>query len=151
MKELYTEIAIDAPPSRVFEILTDLEKYPEWNPFIVQAIGNLQIGSKLDIRIRPPGAKEKPYVVTVLEVEKDHKFSWLGHMGRTGILDGEHVFKLVPQKGGSTKLIHREKFRGLLVPFVWRWFLNTTMRAGFEDLNRGLKTAAEKQAPEIST
>lgn len=144
MKELYTEIEICATASRVFEVLTDLERYSEWNPFIIEAHGNLEVGSRLSIRIRPPGGKEQPFKVTVLRLEKDREFSWLGRMGWRGILDGEHVFELKSQENGTTKLIHREQFSGLLVPLVWRWFLNTKMREGFESLNRSLKSIMDR-------
>lgn len=143
MRELYTEIEIKAPVQRVFRILTDLAHYEQWNPFIVKAEGRVHPGENLRVRIRPPGAREQPYVVRVLSVEQDREFRWLGHMLWRGILDGEHVFELLSLPGNRTKLIHREQFRGVLVPFVWRAFLNTKMRAGFESLNHGLKAASE--------
>ena len=34
MKEIKTEIIINSKPEKVWNILTNFEKYPEWNPFI---------------------------------------------------------------------------------------------------------------------
>jgi uncharacterized protein YndB with AHSA1/START domain len=34
MKELHSEIEIDASAERVWAILTDFASYPRWNPFI---------------------------------------------------------------------------------------------------------------------
>ena len=34
MRELGREIEIDAPPERVWAVLTDFPAYPEWHPFI---------------------------------------------------------------------------------------------------------------------
>lgn len=34
MKEIYTEIEIDAPASIVWSIITDFEDFTRWNPFI---------------------------------------------------------------------------------------------------------------------
>ena len=33
MPELIIEIALDAPPERVWSVLTDFAAYPEWNPY----------------------------------------------------------------------------------------------------------------------
>ena len=56
MKELRTEIEIQASPEKVWAILTDLSKYPEWNPFIHKAIGQAKVGEKVDISV-PSGSK----------------------------------------------------------------------------------------------
>jgi hypothetical protein len=143
MRELYTEIEIDAPADRVFKILTDVAHYERWNPLIVKAEGRADPGEVLRIRIRTPGAREQPYVVKVLTVEENREFRWLGHMLWRGVLDGEHAFQLIPLSPDRVKLVHREQFRGVLVPLVWTSFLDTKMRQGFEALNRALKTAAE--------
>jgi uncharacterized protein YndB with AHSA1/START domain len=34
MKELRTEIEIQATPDKVWQVLTSLDKYPEWNPLV---------------------------------------------------------------------------------------------------------------------
>ena len=146
MKELYTEVMIDAAAEHVFRILTDIKSYYEWNPLIVSARGKVAPGEKLDIRIRPPGKSDQPYVVKVLRVVPEREFVWLGHMKMKGILDGMHFFELFPEGTNRVRLVHREEFRGLLVPLVWRAFLDTRMREGFEALNRNLKELAERLA-----
>jgi hypothetical protein len=67
-------------------------------------------------------------------------------MKMKGILDGMHFFELFPEGTNRVRLVHREEFRGLLVPLVWRAFLDTRMREGFEALNRNLKELAERLA-----
>jgi uncharacterized protein YndB with AHSA1/START domain len=45
MKQLHTQIEIDAPAKRVWELLTDFASYPQWNPFIRHISGRLTPGS----------------------------------------------------------------------------------------------------------
>lgn len=144
MKELYTEVMINAAAGRVFQILTDIVRYHEWNPLIVSAEGKVAPKEKLNIRIRPPGKRDQPYVVEVIRVMPNREFVWLGHMKMKGILDGLHFFELFPDGENRVRLVHREEFRGLLVPLVWKAFLDTRMREGFEALNQGLKERAER-------
>lgn len=39
-----TEIDIAAPPSAVWSALTDYERYPDWNPFIIKVSGSKEGG-----------------------------------------------------------------------------------------------------------
>jgi Polyketide cyclase / dehydrase and lipid transport len=49
-KEIVTEIEINAAPSRVWQVLTDFEKYPIWNPFIKKITG---IPAKNELELIP--------------------------------------------------------------------------------------------------
>ena len=37
--ELHTEIDIDATPEVVWQVLTDLDRWADWNPFITSSVG----------------------------------------------------------------------------------------------------------------
>ena len=41
MKELFTEIEIRADAGRVWRLLTEFDKFPEWNPFLRRASGRI--------------------------------------------------------------------------------------------------------------
>ena len=52
MKQIQTEILINAPIEKVWAILTDLHAYAEWNPFIRKIEGNLQLDSQLTVTMK---------------------------------------------------------------------------------------------------
>lgn len=54
MKELYTEIEINAPAEKVWEILMNFERHPDWDPFIQKITGKTEVGKKMDITITIP-------------------------------------------------------------------------------------------------
>jgi hypothetical protein len=87
MKELRKEVAIAAPPERVWEVLTDFESYPSWNPFIQSIAGRPAEGEQLEVRIAPPGGRAMRFRPTVLEAEPPRVLRWLGHFLVRGIFD----------------------------------------------------------------
>jgi hypothetical protein len=146
MKHLVTEITIDAPTDVVWDVLTDLAAYPEWNPFIVEVHGKPQLGTQLKNRLQPPGGKAMRFSPTVTAVDPDTKFEWLGRLGFRGVFDGRHIFELEATESG-TRFVQREEFTGLLVPLFAR-SLDGKTKAGFEAMNRAIKERAEAQAHE---
>ena len=143
MKEIRTEIEIDAPAERAWRILTDFASFPQWNPFIRQATGEPKVGARLEVRIHPPGSKGMTFRPTVLRAEPNRKLRWLGRLWIPWLFDGEHAFLLEPLGPARTRLVQRETFRGLLVPFLAKWLERSTCR-GFEDMNRALKARVEQ-------
>ncbi len=142
--ELHTEIEIDATPEIVWEILTDLPAYADWNPFITSSEGEVAEGERLVNRLEPPGGKAMTFKPTVTEVDQQHVFEWLGRLGVPGVFDGRHRFQLVPT-GDGTRLIHTEHLRGVLLPFLKK-SLDTQTVKGFESMNVALKDRAEARA-----
>ena len=142
MKELYSEIEIDASAERVWGVLTDFASYPEWNPFIRSISGEPTTGERLEVRIEPPGGRGMIFRPTVLKAEDNRELRWLGHLLVPGLFDGEHSLALQPLDEKRVRFIQREAFKGLLVPLLSRSLDNNTLR-GFEEMNRALKERAE--------
>ena len=142
--ELRTEIEIDATPETMWSILTDLDRYCEWNPFVV-ASGTIAVGAKLSNRMQPPEGRAMTIKPAVTVVEPDQIFEWLGHFGFSGVFDGRHRFELEALPAGGTRVLHSEKFQGVLVRLM-RNTLDTQTKSGFEAMNAALKTQAEAAA-----
>ena len=140
--QLHTAIDISAPPEAVWAVLTDLDSYSEWNPFIVEASGDVAVGSKLVNRMQPPGGKGMTFKPTVTVLERAKTLEWLGRPGVPGIFDGRNRFDLVATPSGGTQVTHTEKFSGAMVRFM-RTSLDTQTHAGFVAMNEALKTRAE--------
>ena len=141
MIELRTEIEIDAPPERVWQVLIDFGAYPQWNPFIRSIEGEAKVGSRLKVRIEPPGARGMTFRPTVRVSEPARKLRWLGRLFVPGLVDGEHRLALEPLEGGRSKFIQSERFSGLLVGLL-KETLTATER-GFEQMNEALKRRLE--------
>jgi hypothetical protein len=142
-KTLATEIEIAAPPERVWQVLSDLHAYGEWNPFIVQATGQAVVGARLTLRMQPTTGKERTLRPTVTEVREGELLRWIGRLVVPGLMDVEHTFFLEPAPGNGTRVHQGEDFRGLLVPLVARTLDRGTLPA-FEAMNEALKRRVEE-------
>jgi hypothetical protein len=96
MRQLRTDIEIDATAERVWAILTDFASYPAWNPFIQSIRGEPPAGSKLEVRIAPPDGKAMTFKSTVLNAEPNRELRWLGRVFLPRIFDGEHMLQIEP-------------------------------------------------------
>lgn len=144
MKELRTQIEIEATPDRVWEILTDFAAYPEWNPFIHMIQGQAAVGSKLEVRIEPPGGRAMTFKPTVLEAAPRRELRWLGRVLVPGLFDGEHSLRIEPIGDSRVRFVQAERFSGVLVPLFGK-SLEKTQR-GFTAMNEALKRRAEATA-----
>ncbi|MEL6256567.1 MAG: SRPBCC domain-containing protein [Bacteroidota bacterium] len=135
--ELTTSIRIEASPEVVWNILTDFEAYPEWNPFIKKIEGEVAVGNKIKAKITDMIFKPK-----ILAFDDMQKLEWIGRLGIPGFFDGRHYFILKDNGDGSTTLIHGEYFKGFLVPFLKKKLMVDT-KAGFESMNQALKARSE--------
>jgi hypothetical protein len=96
MKELHTEIEINASAERVWRVLTDFAAYPKWNPFVRRGDGEVRVGARLHLHIQPTGGKGMSFRPTVLVAEPNRELQWLGHLWLPGLFDGEHSFVIEP-------------------------------------------------------
>jgi len=142
MKELTTEIIINASAERVWQVLTNFSSYQEWNPFIVSSSGKAVEGTHLTNQMKQ-GDNTMTFSPKLVKVEKNHRLEWLGHLWVPKLFDGHHIFVIEELAPQQVKLIQEEKFNGLLRSLIMKQIAEST-RAGFVAMNRALKERAEQ-------
>jgi hypothetical protein len=143
--EAVTEIA--APVETVWAELTAVSAYAAWNPFITKFEGELVVGSRVEVRITPPGGRPMAFRPTITAVEEGRHLEWLGRLLLPGVFDGRHSFHLEAVGPGATRLTQAEEFSGLLVSLTGKTLEKT--RAGFEAMNEALRLRAETAAKTV--
>ncbi len=139
MKEVITEIDIDATAERVWNVLAANELWHTWNPFIVRSAGALTVGQKVTNTMQMRGGKQMTFKPTILKAEPGKELRWLGQLFLPKLFDGEHYFQ-IESRGSKTHFIQGERFSGILIGM-----LNLDdVRASFKALNEALKKRAEE-------
>lgn len=141
MKRIHTQIDIDAPAEKVWDILLDFDRYPDWNPFILEASGQVIPDQKLRVTIKAPAMKAMTFKPRVVAAEDGRRLCWLGRLGIPGLFDGQHCFELEPLGQDKVRFTHSERISGLLTYFTAETIART--RQGFEFMNESLKRRAE--------
>ncbi len=111
MKNIETEILIDAPIEVVWRVLMNFENYRHWNPFL-RIEGEAVLGNKLAVTINMEG-KCNSFKPKVVAYEEGRRLEWTGKLLLKGLFAGNHYFKLRPVTEFQTLFVHGENFTGL--------------------------------------
>jgi hypothetical protein len=137
-----TYIDIDAPPEKVWDVLLDFPRWAEWNPFVPNVEGVLEVGRKVHIKVVPPGRKPVRFNPEVWVVRPCEKILW-GDSWLWIVYRGDHDFVLERLPQGGTRFSQRERYRGLPVLFMVMGGLFGPIKKGYRQMNEGLKQRVE--------
>ena len=134
-------IRIDAPAGLVWEVLTDVERYDEWNPFTPQVRTDFSIGSPAHLLVRMGPATVR-ITETVSAFEAPRLIAWGKTFGARRLLAAERGQHLEAVSETSCRYHNTDRLTGALAPLVWLC-CSGYMRAGFTRVGEGLKRQSE--------
>jgi len=139
-----TYIDIDAPPSRVWEVLVDFPAWKEWNPFIPSITGKLELGGSLRLTVSPPGLKSMKFKSKVFTLRSCEEIVWGGGF-LLFVYRGDHAISLSQLPSGGTRFRQIERWRGPLVLLMGRMFkrMFEPTKQGYHQMNTALKRRVE--------
>ena len=139
------EIEIDASPEDVFDILTDLARYPEWNPFTPRIDSTLEMGEPVRMQVRlGTGTRLRRQVEYVTANERPIRLCWGADIPLRFLIRADRCQTLEVLGDGRTRYVCTDAIAGWLSPLVIRFF-GPAMQRGFEDCARALKKRAENR------
>jgi hypothetical protein len=144
MKQIASDTPIAATADRVWDVVTDIQRYGEWNPFIIGIDGHPAKGEKLRVHLEPPGGVATAYRARVTTVIPRRELRWRGHLRVAGLLTVEHALRIVENGTSHVTLVQYELFTGILVPLL-SVDLEGRIRDGLELMNVALKQRAERR------
>ncbi|MDD2899722.1 MAG: SRPBCC domain-containing protein [Desulfuromonadaceae bacterium] len=143
MNEIRTEITLEAPVKRIWELLADCTLYPHWNPVIKQAAGKLVEGEHLKFVVAL--IESAPFEVNpkVLSVEPEKSFCWQQTAYCAGIFHWKYCVCL--EVLTDEKLIFMQKltFGGIIGP-LFTLAMKSHVASGLERMNEAVRRWGEK-------
>lgn len=134
-------LEIEAPAERVWEVITDLDRYPEWNPFVVACRSSLAVGAPIEMRVHVFRSFAQPQRETIFEHVPGRRLCYGVPMGSLGALASRRCHHLEP-RGAHTHYVSEFELRGWMAPVV-RLLLGRRLAAGFAAMSAALKARAE--------
>jgi hypothetical protein len=140
-----SRIDIDAPPALVWGVLTDLDRYSEWNTFCPKAESTLQPGSPIVMAVQMNAHHRRTQREIVRAIEPGVKVCWGVTIGAEWIMTGSRWQILEPRGERRCHYHTWERFTGVLAPFIGAAFGGDVQR-GFDQCAVDLKRRAESLA-----
>lgn len=136
-KSVHHEITINSSPEKVWEVLTHVEEYPEWNPVMELLEGSFKEGSTVNYKFTQDEENQSEIQAKVIRIVPKETINQKG--GLPLMLTFDHSYTLAPD-GNATKVIIHEDYRGIGVNF-WN---PKAVEEAYGRLNKALKERVEK-------
>jgi hypothetical protein len=130
-------INIQAPPSRIWKLLTTATDFPSWNSTVQSIEGKIALGET--IKLKATVAPNRTFNLKVSEFVPDTRMVW-----RDGnfMFSGVRTYTLTPKGNSSTDFHMAELYSGLMLPMIAGSLPD--FGPTFEQYAADLKKAAEK-------
>jgi len=143
MNEIRTEISIEAPVERIWELLADLNLYPHWNPLFPRATGRMDAGEQLELAVNLPEVGSFVIKPMMVAVEPQSRFCWQHTLLFAGLFTWRYCAELKILAPQSLLFIQRSEFGGILGP-LFNLGLRRSVAGGLAAMNEAIRRWGEK-------
>jgi uncharacterized protein YndB with AHSA1/START domain len=134
-------VTIQAPPEVVWEVLTDLPRYREWNPFCLECASTLQPGDEIHMKVNLTGKPQEVHEV-MQELVPGRRFAYHMKPIPLGALASLRSHDVEPAPAGTRYRSYFE-LRGWLRPLVLALY-GARLEEGFAAMTAAVASRAEK-------
>ena len=139
-------VEIDAPIELVWDVLTDVAKYGEWNPFTQCEGADLRVGAPIHLDVTL-GLYRRKQTEWISAVEPPNLLSWSMQIGAPFLLDSLREQRLTALGETRCTYCSTDALNGLLTSLVVLSFASI-VRRGFNDVGVALKRRSETRHDE---
>jgi hypothetical protein len=130
---------VAAPAEIIWEVLTDLARWPEWNPLYASASGDIKIGAPWTMVLKLPGRPDEVLRPKVLDwAPEDH----IHLQTKTFFIATLRYLEIEALSDQGCIFSNGERFQGMLAGMIIRPFARD-LRKGFDAMGEAMKVRAE--------
>lgn len=141
-QKIESRVGITAPAEVVWEAVSNLADWHEWNPLYRQASGALRIGEKLHLTLAMPDEPERDLSPTIVDWVPNEQILWTETVAR-GWIKAVRYIEIEALTPESCIFSNGEQYNGFIVPY---WLNKTRRRArrkAFASLSEAVKERAD--------
>jgi hypothetical protein len=123
--EYHHEVPVAVPVEQAWELLADLSRWSEWNPFVVRVVGARRpvLGAVVELDIRwgdGSRGRAREQVVELVDADGRLGFRWAyrGVWARLGLVRGTRLVAVERVDERSCRYLSGERFEGLFTPLL---------------------------------
>lgn len=140
----HSESRISADAERIWSIIMDLDRYPEWNPYTIAMKSTLKIGDPMVMTVKMSDTVTLDQTEYIRVLEAGHKVCWGINTDTPEFNSGERCQWLEPLAGGGTRYVSEDLIEGTANQLVTALF-GSDVQNGFDAVALALKQRAETQ------
>lgn len=135
------EAQIAAPAHIVWQVITDLPSYGEWNTFVPQCRSSLRPGDPIEMEVRLGGSLSRQ-VEWITGYDEGRGFSYRMKPVPLGALSSARVHRIEPAGDERCRYHTHFELEGWLSGLV-RALMQRKLAQGFDAMTRGIRQRAE--------
>lgn len=143
--EARNDVIINSPAQNVWETIIDFNNYKNWNSQLFYLGGTIALNEVIHLKLSVEGATPYEFKPTISKWKEGKSFAWIARTGLPRIFDGEHFFEIESNQDGTTTVVNREEYRGVLSLLMQQLPAMKLAPKGFKKMNVELKNFIEKR------
>ena len=112
-------LGVSAPASAVWDVLKDIERWPEWTDLYPQVEGALRIGGLISVTEQIPGGAPQALRPTIIDWVPDSQILWKAASSR-GLIKRTRYFEIEGLTDTGCIFSNGEIYTGLMTRYVSR-------------------------------
>lgn len=135
-------LEVEAPAEVVWKVLTDLQGYRQWNPFVPECTSTLRPGDTIEMRVKL-GKRTSRQVEVMTAFDEGSGFSYRMKPLPFGALSSLRVQRIDVITDDRCQYHTHFELRGWMMPMMRR-LLGRQLDIGFSGMTQGLKRRSEQ-------